>query len=594
MAPDLPALRRATDELGLRWQPGETVHADYSRLRAVSRLGAVPPGGQAALAQRAENAASRFAAELISDEATVKAPASFDWRSVKGANYVSPIKDQGGCGSCVAFGATAVLESMVRIQAKEPALIVNLSEAQVFFCYGPDHGAGACPEGGWWPDDAFPAMKKGVVDEANFIYTDVDQPCHHKADWKSRLTTFKSWTTRTSVASIKSYLATVGPMSACFTIYEDFFYNYVSGIYQYHPKTSGDIIGGHCVTIVGYDDADKCWIAKNSWGTGWGEDGYFRIAYGSAGIDEEMWGIDGVVASPLIRTTLRVVGGSGGNLWHTARKGSGSWSALAQIDAAPLTDPGKFTQLSVAATINALHVVGLVGGKPWHTVRRVGLAWSKFARPTSTLPSGVTKFDAISCAAVGDTLHVVGVANGSLWHARRTTGGTWGDKWVRVMAAANDPGTFTAVSAGRVGKGLHVVAVANGGLSHTIMNTDGTWPAKTKQIPSTTDAVTAVSIAGVDSALHVVALAGGKLWHIIRASTGKWQPEFLQVSSTGGGTFTSVACADVGTRLQVVGLASGELWHTIRAADGSWQNGFGNVNGVLSSVPGTFSAVDCG
>ena len=59
-------------------------------------------------------------------------------------------------------------------------------------------------------------------------------------------------------------------MTACFTIYEDFFFYYTGGVYTYDEETSGDVIGGHCVQIVGYDDAQKCWIAKNSWGTGVG------------------------------------------------------------------------------------------------------------------------------------------------------------------------------------------------------------------------------------------------------------------------------------------------------------------------------------
>jgi hypothetical protein len=62
-----------------------------------------------------------------------------------GGNYVSKVKDQGGCGSCVAFGVTALVESMVRIAAKQPSLAVDLSEAHSFFCYGPDWGAGRCP-----------------------------------------------------------------------------------------------------------------------------------------------------------------------------------------------------------------------------------------------------------------------------------------------------------------------------------------------------------------------------------------------------------------------------------------------------------------
>ena len=48
---------------------------------------------------------------------------------------------------------------------------------------------------------------------------------------------------------------------------------------------TGDAVGYHCILIVGYDDAEKAWICKNSWGTGWGDKGYFRIGYGECGID---------------------------------------------------------------------------------------------------------------------------------------------------------------------------------------------------------------------------------------------------------------------------------------------------------------------
>ena len=67
---------------------------------------------------------------------------------------------------------------------------------------------------------------------------------------------------------------------------------------------TGNVAGGHCISIVGYDDAAGCWMAKNSWGTGWGESGFFQIAYGqgaypdgSGAIDSQMWAVDGIVAT---------------------------------------------------------------------------------------------------------------------------------------------------------------------------------------------------------------------------------------------------------------------------------------------------------
>ena len=58
-------------------------------------------------------------------------------------------------------------------------------------------------------------------------------------------------------------------------VYSDFFY-YSTGVYHY---TTGTYEGGHVILIVGYDDVNQYFICKNSWGTGWGERGFFRIAY---------------------------------------------------------------------------------------------------------------------------------------------------------------------------------------------------------------------------------------------------------------------------------------------------------------------------
>jgi hypothetical protein len=78
-----------------------------------------------------------------------------------------------------------------------------------------------------------------------------------------------------SVAAIKDALVNYGPLVTTFNVYADFF-GYDGGIYSY---TSGAYQGGHAVLIVGYDDANSCFIVKNSWGTWWGEAGFFRIAY---------------------------------------------------------------------------------------------------------------------------------------------------------------------------------------------------------------------------------------------------------------------------------------------------------------------------
>jgi hypothetical protein len=59
---------------------------------------------------------------------------------------------------------------------------------------------------------------------------------------------------------------------------------YFGGVYTYDY---GDFVGNHAICVIGYDDTQNCWICKNSWGTNWGEDGFFKIAYGECGIGTE-------------------------------------------------------------------------------------------------------------------------------------------------------------------------------------------------------------------------------------------------------------------------------------------------------------------
>jgi C1A family cysteine protease len=95
-----------------------------------------------------------------------------------------------------------------------------------------------------------------------------------------------------AAADLKTWLSTRGPLASAFTVYSDFFLWYSSGVYRH---VSGDFLGLHCTCVIGYDDAAGCWICKNSWGAGWGESGFFRIAYGQCGIDSTMWAVDGIL-----------------------------------------------------------------------------------------------------------------------------------------------------------------------------------------------------------------------------------------------------------------------------------------------------------
>ncbi len=73
-------------------------------------------------------------------------------------------------------------------------------------------------------------------------------------------------------------------VSAHYDVYEDFS-SYNGGIYEH---TFGDYVAGHAILIVGWEDENQCWIVKNSWGSNWGENGYFRIRWGSCGMGKNI------------------------------------------------------------------------------------------------------------------------------------------------------------------------------------------------------------------------------------------------------------------------------------------------------------------
>jgi hypothetical protein len=218
-------------------------------------------------------------------ETCVYLPDSLDWRNVDGKNYITPVKNQALCGSCIAFGALGALEAVVQIEFDE-IFDCDLSEAHLFFC-----GGGSC-DLGWYNSEAADFLENnGVVDELCFPYSPKQMECHEKAsNWKQRLVTVDNTGSAGGPTAIKEALIEYGPVLTAFDIYEDFG-SYNGGIYE-HVWGSGH--GMHAVTIIGYNNDPGYWICKNSVGIDWGEDGFFRIKYGECGIDETVYYFDGI------------------------------------------------------------------------------------------------------------------------------------------------------------------------------------------------------------------------------------------------------------------------------------------------------------
>lgn len=219
--------------------------------------------------------------------AVVKAlPVSFDWRN-KNGNWLTPVRDQGYCGSCWAFAVTGAFESYWERKLKKPNLNPNFAEQALVSCALDQDGCG----GGLFTSMAYFVNKNlggavGTVLESAYPYLARDSSCknlagvtRYKADPGGRWGYVGGGTEWTipSVNAIKAALYTYGPIPA--GVYADNkFDSYMGGIFSSRP-TDNSYWANHAVLIVGWGvyNGRSYWIVKNSWGTGWGENGYFRI-----------------------------------------------------------------------------------------------------------------------------------------------------------------------------------------------------------------------------------------------------------------------------------------------------------------------------
>ncbi|HOX44354.1 MAG TPA: C1 family peptidase [Myxococcota bacterium] len=267
----LAAVKRAVAERGARWTPTDN---------PIWRLG---PEEQRRLVGALESPLPPVGALPWAPARRKDLPAHLDWRDL-GGDFVTPVRNQGGCGSCWAFAATAVAESTYLIEQGLSGVDKDLSEQDVLSC----SGGGTCLGG--FPDVALQqAVSPGISDEACFPYQAMDLPCDQKcADWPGRVTRFHALRMLETIDTpVLQAALSEAPLVTCFAVYEDFF-SYGGGVYQH---VWGEVVAGHAVEIVGWDDADQAWICKNSWGPEWGEQGFFRIRYLDSGVGGCPWGL---------------------------------------------------------------------------------------------------------------------------------------------------------------------------------------------------------------------------------------------------------------------------------------------------------------
>lgn len=266
---------------GYDWKAGQTSMFQLSDDEQDMRLGLEVP----------ENEMERVKLTLSKEVKTFKFAPTCDWRKKNGENWVTPVRDQGACGSCVAFGTVATIECQAKNHYNKPNWDIDLSEADLFFC-----GAGRKCQQGWWPTYALDfAKNKGIPEEKCFPYKDHDMDCTPCSDRANRLIKIGKWQEIINIDQRKEWLDKKGPMIACMAVYRDFF-SYKDGVYKH---TTGDLAGYHAICCIGYNEDESCWICKNSWGTGWGKKGFFKIAYRQADIDTKfaMYGVEDITGT---------------------------------------------------------------------------------------------------------------------------------------------------------------------------------------------------------------------------------------------------------------------------------------------------------
>ncbi|MFH0833003.1 MAG: C1 family peptidase [Candidatus Aenigmatarchaeota archaeon] len=253
-------------EKSLDWIAGKTSMSNLSKEERRARL--VP------IRQTDKSTASPL--EFIRESY----PSSLDWRNKDGKNWVTPVKDQDGCGSCWAFSAVGVVESRINIALNNPDYDIDLSEQDVVSC----SGTGSCSGG--LEGNALSYMKSsGTVIETCFPYAAADSSCSDKCSNGQLVKVLDYNAIPASADAIKQAVSDYGPVTAYMAVFTDFYF-YNNGTYT---SVWGDYEGTHAISIVGYNDAEEYWICKNSWGINWGESGFFRIAYSENVFDYNAW-----------------------------------------------------------------------------------------------------------------------------------------------------------------------------------------------------------------------------------------------------------------------------------------------------------------
>ena len=223
-------------------------------------------------------------------------PSSMDLRQ-----WDSPIEDQGELGSCTANSLTGILQFNEVKYASSGSVYQNLSRLFIYYNERALEGSVDQDSGAEIRDGIKTLATYGVCNETVWPYN-VDQftikpsaQCYTSAlpDVIHSYYSLDAATPAQTLINIKTAIASGEPVSFGFDVYDSFESDTVAqtGIMSIPDTTTESIQGGHAVVFVGYDDAKQWFIVRNSWGTNWGDKGYFYMPYAVVlnGMASDFW-----------------------------------------------------------------------------------------------------------------------------------------------------------------------------------------------------------------------------------------------------------------------------------------------------------------
>ncbi|XP_048415306.1 procathepsin L-like [Stegostoma tigrinum] len=202
--------------------------------------------------------------------------ATVDWRE-KG--YVTQVKNQGNCGSCWAFSATGAIEGQWFAKTKQ---LIPLSEQQLVDCSSLYGNAGC--RGGWMSNAFEYVVNSGGINSAtDYRYVAEQNNCSFMINKIAAKIKHYAFVIR-RVKYLSRAVARIGPISVAIDASKRSFQFYRQGVYNNQQCSAH--LPNHAVLVVGFGKMDNndYWLIKNSWGTGWGDQGYIKILKSRANI----------------------------------------------------------------------------------------------------------------------------------------------------------------------------------------------------------------------------------------------------------------------------------------------------------------------